>query len=1088
MKPHIYFLFAFSTLAASAASRPEASVRVSEGALTIPTYEHSGRETQPPLFGNSTVTGLYPFPTYILPFKSETPEPKTYRAVFLENEYLKLTYLPELGGRFFSLYDKLRAKEVFYRNDVIKPTPFNPRLDWPQSGIELTGPHDVHMLTLRGEPFWSHVVVSHPDGSISLVLGEYDPIYHMEVNFTATLHPGIEALEIGVFCYNRTDGRMPQMFWTNASLLATEKTRFLYPMTRTIGHTTAEVSDWPVYNGVDYSWDRNNKHMLGVFGIDIYDNFAGAYQFDRDYGVFRFADRRQVQGMKMWTWGYGEGSRNIEQSYTDQAGPYVEVQSGRHVWDGHYEWVEPHKAESWSEWWIPVSGLRGLTTMTRDIALNLTAQDSTLNLVLEATRALPGAKLIVASGGAELLRTSLDLEPGRPVTKSIRTNAAELTVLVTDAAGRALMNYRSGGNPGRKEYTPFTRPLENPPKRPDQMSAEELTMAAEYQYKELNAAAAADLLQQAFIRDPGYSRAHLLLAIHAFNAGRFPEAAAQAKKAVERDPYLDEGWYYLAMAQLALGDDAGAERNLYYIWPASAYFGVREYQLGRLALLRKDFDQANRHLERAVTANGWDLNARVVLAMARRDQGDKAAATKQLAEILAVDPADRQALAERFFLTGDATTKWELLRLMGGQSQEAIDVSMLYRNLHRWREAAAILQMVEENNHDPWGTAPEYFYALSYCLRQAGDRAAADSYLQKARTARDNIDRFPYRAESEAPLAEAVKLDPHDATARFYLACLLYYRQRPAEAIEHWKAAVGADPSDFRSRRALGLAYAEQGQVELGLAQLERAVELNPAHIRTLNDLSALYARTGKFDAQLALLNKALECSPGDDDLATGLLTANLIRGDYQAAEKLIETHRFAPRHRTYNLRDQYRYLRYGMGSVAFRKGAYEEALRLFQSALKPPVSLGVDDFQFQSAPRVEFYIGRTLEALGWKADAAAAYQTSVRGVESLSGDRDSWNSENFYMVLSLEKMGRAAEAASLLKHFEDFALTEIDDKSAQHRSEARYLLALVKKHAGETEEARKLMSDALAAEPDLLGPRYELRGDVPDAFAEVQN
>ena len=168
----------------------------------------------------------------------------------------------------------------------------------------------------------------------------------MKVNLTATLHPGIAALQISVFCYNTQGGRMPQMLWINTAISATPQTRFIYPMTRTVGHTTAEIADWPLYNGIDYSLDRNNKHMLGVFGIDIYDNFQGAYQFDRDYGVFRFADRRIVQGMKLWTFGYGEGSKNLEHGYTDNAGPYVELQSGRYVWDGHYEWVAPHKVES----------------------------------------------------------------------------------------------------------------------------------------------------------------------------------------------------------------------------------------------------------------------------------------------------------------------------------------------------------------------------------------------------------------------------------------------------------------------------------------------------------------------------------------------------------------------------------------------------------------------------------------------------------------------------------------------------------------------------------------------------------------------
>ena len=96
---------------------------------------------------------------------------------------------------------------------------------------------------------------------------------------------------------------------------------------------------------MDLSWAHNNMHMLGVFGIDSYDNYGGAYEFDHDYGVFRYADRRVVQGMKMWTFGFGPGSSEMEHSYTDKAGPYFEAQSGRMVWDGHYEWVYPH---NWS--------------------------------------------------------------------------------------------------------------------------------------------------------------------------------------------------------------------------------------------------------------------------------------------------------------------------------------------------------------------------------------------------------------------------------------------------------------------------------------------------------------------------------------------------------------------------------------------------------------------------------------------------------------------------------------------------------------------------------------------------------------------
>ncbi len=119
-------------------------------------------------------------------------------------------------------------------------------------------------------------------------------------------------------------------------------------------------------------------------------------------------------------------------------------------------------------------------------------------------------------------------------------------------------------------------------------------------------------------------------------------------------------------------------------------------------------------------------------------------------------------------------------------------------------------------------------------------------------------------------------------------------------------------------------------------------------------------------------------------------------------------------RRRTYGLRDNYRMLRYGQGTSAFKQGGYARALALFESARKPPVSLGMDDFEFQISPRLQYYLGRTLEAMGSSAEAAEAYLKGIAGMELLTGDRDSWNSENLFMVASLERLGRAGEGAQM--------------------------------------------------------------------------
>ncbi|MGB6305191.1 MAG: DUF5107 domain-containing protein, partial [Acidobacteriaceae bacterium] len=866
----------------------------------------------------------------------------------------------------------------------------------------------------------------------------------------------------------------------------------LYPMTETVGHTTGVVSPWPIYNGEDLSWDRNNKNMLGVFGIDSYDNYGGVYKFDEDYGMFRYADRRVVQGMKLWTFGYSKTATALEHAYTDHAGPYIEAQSGRYMWDGHYEWVYPHTVERWHEWWIPVAGINGLTTLTQDVALNLevhpdpAGKNSSIQIALSPVRPIRAAKLTVTAKTGQLLNTSIDLIPGTPVKKTISdihaddTGLEDMQVLITAPDGSVLIDYhRPDSNPGGN-VTPFAKDLQNAPIPPEKMTAEQLVLAAIFKQEEMNIADATSLAKLALERDPGYSEAHQLLGILEFNQNHLQQASTEFQKAVDRNPYADESWYYLATCELKLGQQKQAERNFYFIWPNSSYYGAREYQLGRMYFLRHQDAAAAQHLVGAINSNGQDINAHLLLAMAERDLGNHAAALNELAEIEKIDPADRVAQAEKYFLTGDTSAQKTLIDLMDAQSESAIEVSIFYSSLARWKEAAAILKMVEPpNSKDPWGTQPVYYYTLAYDLEQSGDPQAAAEFRKKAQAAAGIVERFPYRAETEAPLADAVKQNPNDTVARLNLACLLYYRGRQAEAIEQWQAINEINPSDFAARRALGLAYQEQGQLEKAIPQLQKAVDISDDNTMAMNDLSNLYARNGKFEQQVALLQKAIKNSPNDDDLYEGLLDAYLLEGKFQAAQDIIDHHTFGPRHRTYRLRDEYRELEYAKGSEAFNKGDYAQALTLFQAALNPPANLGMDTFELQSTPRIYYYIGRTLDALGRNQEANKAYQESIRGADQLAGGgSESWNPENFFMVLSLAKLGQQQQAEELLKQFRVFAQFRLDSPYNDRVARARYLLGLIDQYNGDPAQARKEIQQSAQLEPDYIAPTFELRGD----------
>lgn len=1089
MKKHGLLVLAGSAVLLHAQHTPTSgAVTVRAGEITVPTYENPGRELQPPLFAGSAAVGVYPFPTYQTPLPA-TPSPKTYKAVFLESDTLKLTYIPEFGGRFMELYDKLNKREVFYKNDVIKPTGFNPRMNWPQEGIELTGPFDIHSLTLKSDPFWSNTVVPHDDGSVSIMLGEVDPFYGMDVTLTATLHPGVHGLQISVFCFNPNTSRMPQMFWTNAAFPTTKETQFLYPMTRTVGHNTGEVTGWPMYHGVDYSWDRNNMNMLGVFGIDAYDNFGGAYMYDQDYGVFRYADRRVVQGMKMWTWGHGRDSAATERSYTDKAGPYYEAQSGRHVWDGHYEWVGPHAVERWSEWWIPVAGTGGLTTLTEAVALNLREEKQesrpVLQVDLSPVRAVPGALLTVTSSAGVLAKETLDLKPGTPIHKTVKAKSGPLRdvqVVLTDAGGAELLRYqRPDADNKPSEYTAFTRELEKPAKLPEQMGPEELVLAAEFRLKELDDPGALDLLALSLKKEPGYSAANTLKGIVLYKEGKLPEAEAALQAAVDRNPYEDHAWYYLAVTQLGRGNRAAAERNLYYIWPESGYFGNREYQLGRLNLMRGDTSAAIDHLRGAVNRNAEDLSAHQMLAMAYRTAKQDALAEEECVALLRVDPTNRAAFAERFLRTGDAGAKAELKRRIGDQTQEALHLAEFYSDAERWSDAAALLDLERPPNADPFGTSSVFYYTLAAAKDHTGDHAAAKKAREEARRTEAVVDRFPYLPSSESPLRDAIGADPKDVLAHYDLGCLLYSLGGKDEAVAEWQAAEHLRGNDFKIERVLGLASAEAGRTEVATAHLRKAVALDPAHLPTVNDLVSQYAAAGRFDDELKLLEASISRASDKDDLMMRLLQVDLVQGRYADAESMIRSHTFAPRHRDTQLRDSYRALKYAEAGKAYTAGDYSAAYAALEAIATPPATLGVDDFQFEATPRLNYDRGLVLQKLGKAPEAQAEFTAAVKHADLTSGDKASYNSDNIFVLLALDRLGRKGEADALAVKFADFAHSQLPLKRVHRQAEGHYLLALLALRSGDMAAAKQHIEEALRVEPDFLAPRFDLRGESVD-------
>ena len=204
------------------------TARAWEGTVDLPTYLLGAPDPSPP-FPVINPHNVYPYP--MLDDLTDRREVKTYRALFLENEYLRATILPDVGGRLYSLYDKVRNREVFYRNHVMKYGLVALRGAWVSGGVEFNFPNGHTTLTVS--PVESRLI-QHEVGSASVVVGATDWVTDMHWEVALTLRPGEARLAQDVTLFNSTPLPHLYWYWANAAVPASDDMQLSIPCAKQI--------------------------------------------------------------------------------------------------------------------------------------------------------------------------------------------------------------------------------------------------------------------------------------------------------------------------------------------------------------------------------------------------------------------------------------------------------------------------------------------------------------------------------------------------------------------------------------------------------------------------------------------------------------------------------------------------------------------------------------------------------------------------------------------------------------------------------------------------------------------------------------
>jgi tetratricopeptide (TPR) repeat protein len=1127
------------TSAPRAKSNGSVSVTVTE--VVIPTYMPAAPDKNP-MFLEKRVYQGSSGKVYPLPFTdriAEKPVDRKWKAVWIENEFIRAMVLPEIGGRIHVLQDKTNGYDLIYNQHVIKPALVGLAGPWISGGIEFNWPQHHRPATFLPVDF---KVEEHADGSKTVWCSDHDPMCRMKGMHGVCLHPGRACLELKARAYNRTPFIQTFLWWANVATRVHECYQSFFPQDvyYVADHARRSMSEYPLAKGFYYGVNYGERGRKGIPETEIpfqfvpphcgetyvqdqladvpayapndlsfyanipvptsymcmgsKENFFGGYDYRAQAGIIHIANHHISPGKKQWTWGNHDFGYAWDRNLTDtdergEFGPYIEIMAGVYT-DNQpdFSFLQPGETKTWSQYWYPIQKIGPAQHANLDAAISMHLAGQDLRLGVAVTRELSPAIVTVCAKGKELARFSQDLSPASPLVETIRlpkgTNDTDLSITVSDEAGRELASCR----PQKRTIGKVPPPATEPPAPQDIASADELFITGLHleQYRHATRSPAL-YWREALRRDPLDSRCNNALGMWHLRRGEFREAEAHFDKAIERltrrnaNPADGEAYYNLGLCLRHLGRDDEAYEALYkstwnQAWTAAAYHALAE-----IDCCRKDWATALDHLKHSLRFGTDNLRARNLKVLVLRELDRANEAELILQATMQLDPLDAWARhLDHQPLTCDLQTR--------------LDIAHDCARAGFFEEAIQILQGTVTAPGDlpdqSWGALPLVHYTLGWLYQKLGDKTAAlKSFKEGSAQPTDYC--FPARLEEIEIFEAAMSANPRDARAPYYLGNLLYDRRRHREAIQMWERSASLDKKFPTVWRNLGISYFNSLKNPTRARQaFQKAFQTDPSDARLCYERDQLWKRLGeKPEKRLRELEKYPQLVRQRDDLSLELCSLYNQTGRHEIAAQLIASRQFQPWEGgeggplAQHVRAQL-----ARGRAALANDDVTSARSHFEHALTSPRNLSEAKHLLANQSDIHYWLGCAFGALGdnksarerWLAAATFKgdfQQMSVRAFSEMT----------FYSALSLEKLGRRAEAKKLFHDLlayanklqntpatVDYFATSLptmllfdDDLQFRQETTALFLRAQAHLGLGHKAKARALLETVLRRDPN---------------------
>lgn len=1097
--------------------------------ISILTYLPDAPDQNPMFLENRVYQGssgrVYPLPYYDR--IAQEPVLREWDAIHLENEYVRLMILPEIGGRIHIGYDKISGYDFFYRQNVIKPALVGLAGPWTSGGVEFNWPQHHRPATFMPV---SASIEEHADGGLTVWCADNDPMLRMTGVHGIRLHPGRAVVEVNVRLYNRTPLTQTFLWWANAAVRVHEHYQSFFPsdVLSVADHAKRAVTSYPrsdrPYYGVDYpgrfsrgvpldelptdfpagkayppddlSWYANIPVPTSYMAVGSSQDFFGGYDHAARAGVVHVANHHIAPGKKQWTWGNPDFGYAWGAHLTDADGPYIELMAGVYT-DNQpdFSYLAPWETKTFRQTWYALRDIGVPVQANEDLAMNVQLTGQTLSVALSATRAFLSLTVRVLHGIVELFcwEESVRVERVALFTGDVERGIVlnDLSIMVEEDGKRV-----AGYEPGKMEPA-APNDVAREPLSPEKIdTVEELILTGTHLAQYRHATRAPEpYWKEALRRDPENSGAQNAMGLWHLRRGEFALSSACFQTAIRRltclnpNPTDGEPYYNLGLAERFLGNlqkayDAFYKATWNAAWKSAAYFALAEMDTAA-----ERWQSASEHLHQSLRSDSENLNAIYLLACVQQKLGNAVKSRTSLEKI-----AERHAF--------HAGLRWAN-GLAPERGQELLDLAFDLVRCGMLSEAEALLGRTAVEPVE--GAQPIALLLRASILRRLGHAAQAQSEYQCALKAPIAYC-FPGRLEEMLLLKETIDTHPDDAMPKYLLGLLLYDRGRYDEAIALWEKAAQLGLKSATLWRNLGIAYFNHTQDSLGArAAFDQAIALNPADTRIVYERDQLWKRLREHPRSRLreLLRFPLAIAHRDDlSLEVASLYNQLDRPE--EALRILSGRDFQPWEGGEGLvMAEFVRAQLLLGQQLLTAGQPSAALAHLLSALDPPASLGEANHLLANHSDVYFWLGIAYGALDEPAQHAEWLERagrqqgdfkemSIRSISELT----------LWSALALRQLGRVSHADELLHCILRYA-DELDDAVAtvdyfatslptmlvfnedlavKKRKTAQLLRSEALLALGKVDKAKALLDALLKLDPSYGAAADLLRCQLPQA------